>query len=178
MSERIAIHKVKITKIGVNITYDDPSFSSEPDEVTRIGKGDARPDFYVAMDSLLDEVVNICLLDPNGWDGANVTGLTIKHLDGDIGCVITAQNKSSDVPSPIIINTPYLDPSLVSNDLKVKLEIVMDEARAYLDGKRAQTSLLDSEAPLRSADQDPGERGSSSKDLIDLGGLQQLRLVK
>ncbi len=76
------------------MVYDDPAFSGEPDGVAREGKGDARPSFYNAMNALLDDVVNICLLDPNGWDGADVsvTGVTFKWLDGDVGCVITAQN--------------------------------------------------------------------------------------
>ena len=146
MSE-ILIHKVKVTKNGVILKYDDPAFSGEPDGVEREGKGDARPSFYKAMNALLDDVVNICLLDPNGWDGAdvNVTGVTLKHLEGNIGCVITAQNKSGEVPAPIIINTPYLDPSLVSKEMKAKLEVIQDEARDYLAGKRAQVSLFDQE---------------------------------
>jgi hypothetical protein len=142
MSE-ILIHKVKITKVGVDIDYDDPKHSGEPDNVSLKGKGDARPSLYTAMNSLLDDVVNICLLDPNGWDGADVTGVTIKHLEGQLGVVITAQNKTERVPSPIIINTPYLDPSQVSSDLRVKLLLVMDEACDYLNGRRAQANLFE-----------------------------------
>lgn len=141
----IIIHKVKTTKTGVSLTYDDPTFSGEPDGVAREGKGEARPSFYKAMNALLDDVVNLCLLDPNGWDEAEVTGVTLKWLEGDVGCVITAQNKSPEVPSPIIINTPYLDPSLVSTELRMKLELVQEEARAYLAGKRSQVSLFDQE---------------------------------
>ena len=146
MSEEILIHKVKITKQGVNIVYDDSTLSksSDPDGVSREGKGEAKPSFYEAMNALLDDVVNICLLNTDGWDEAEVTGVTLKHEDnGDIGCVITAQNKSPDIPSPIIINTPYLKPSLVPEELRVKLEIVQKEARLYLDGKRSQASLFD-----------------------------------
>jgi hypothetical protein len=142
----ILIHKVKITKTGVSLTYDDPAFSGEPDGVAREGKGEARPSFYKAMNALLDDVVNTCLLDANGWDSADVTGVTLKWLEGDVGCVITAQNKSPELPSPIIINTPYLDPSLVSKELRAKLERIQDEARDYLAGKRAQVSLFDQEA--------------------------------
>ncbi len=47
------------------------------------------------------------------------------------------------MPAPIIINTPYLDPSLVSKEMKAKLEAIQDEARDYLAGKRAQVSLFD-----------------------------------
>jgi hypothetical protein len=145
MSETMLIHKIKITKVGVSLTYDDPTFSAEPDGVAREGKGDARPSFYKAMNALIDDVINLCLLDADGWEDAEVTGVTLKHLEGDIGCVITAQNKSERVSSPIIINTPYLDPSLVSKELRVKLETIQDEARDYLAGKRAQASLFDSE---------------------------------
>lgn len=147
MPDKILIHKVKITKTGVTLVYDDPAFSKEPDGVSREGKGEARPSFYKAMNALLDYVVNICLLDANGWDSADVTGLTLKHLDdGTIGCVITAQNKSPKVPSPIIINTPYLDPLMFSEELRLKLEQVQEEARNYLQGKRAQGSLFDAVA--------------------------------
>jgi hypothetical protein len=145
MSEKILIHKVKITKVGVSLTYDDAAFSGEPDGVAREGKGEARPSFYKAMNALLDYVVNICLLDPSGWDDAEVTGVTLKHLEGDIGCVITAQNKCPEIPAPIIINTPYLDPSLISEELRLKLDRIQDEARDYLAGKRAQVSLFDQE---------------------------------
>lgn len=142
--EEILIHKVKITKVGISLVYDDPAFSGEPDGVAREGKGEARPSFYKAMDALLDDVINACLLDPNGWDGADITGVTLKHLDGgDMGCVITAQNKHEELAAPIIINTPYL---IASKSLKAKLELVQEEARDYLEGKRAQVSLFDSDA--------------------------------
>lgn len=110
--------------------------------MAREGKGEARPSFYKAMNALLDDVINTCLLDPNGWDGAEITGVTLKHLDGDMGCVITAQNKHEELAAPIIINTPYL---IAPQSLKTKLELVQEEARDYLDGKRAQASLFDSD---------------------------------
>ncbi|HEY9610485.1 hypothetical protein [Allocoleopsis sp.] len=136
----ILIHKIKVTKNGVSIIYDDPAFSGEPDGVAREGKGEARPSFYKAMNALRDNVINICLLDPNGWDAAEITGVTLKHLDGDIGVVITAQNKNEELASPININTPYL---IADQELKAKLERVQAEARDYLNGKRAQVSLFD-----------------------------------
>lgn len=142
MPEKTLIHKVKITKNGVSLVYDDPLFSGEPDGVAREGKGDARPSFYKAMNALLDDVINICLLDPNGWDSAEITGVSLRHLDGDIGVVITAQNKNKELASPININTPYL---IASTALKVKLETIQEEARAYLVGKRAQINLFDQE---------------------------------
>lgn len=143
--DKILIHKVKITKKGVEIHYDDPKIEGEPDGVSREGKGEARPSFYRAMDALLEDVINICLLDPDGWGSAEVTGVILKHLEGNIGCVISAQNKSSDTSSPININTPYLDPSSVSSKLRAKLDEIQEEARAYLEGKRAQASLFDNE---------------------------------
>jgi hypothetical protein len=138
MTEGIIIHKVKITKNGVNVVYDDPAFSGKPDGVSREGKGGPRPSFYKAMNALRDDVINICLLDPNGWDDAEVTGVTLKHLDGEMGVVISAQNKTEEMLIPI--NTPYF---VASKELKAKLEVVEEEARDYLAGKRAQTSLFD-----------------------------------
>lgn len=140
MSEKFLIYKIKITKNGVSIMYDDPAFSGEPDGVSREGKGEARPSFYKAMNALRDDVINICMLDPNGWDEAEITGVTLKHLDGDIGVVITAQNKNEELASPININTPYL---IADQKLKAKLERVQAEAQDYLNGKRAQVSLFD-----------------------------------
>lgn len=106
--------------------HDDPAFSGEPDGVAREGKGEARPSFYKAMNALRDDVIDICLLDPNGWDDAEITGVTLKYLEGDIGVVITAQNKNEELASPININTPYL---VASPKLKVKLEPIQEEAR-------------------------------------------------
>ena len=142
----LIIYKVKITKVGVDIKYDDPAFSGEPDNVERTGKGEARPSLYKAMNALLDEVINVCLLDTNGWDGAEVTGVTLKHPEDGIGVVITAQNKTDAATSPIINNTTYLDNSQVSPELKAKLYFVISEATDYLEGKRAQGCLFDSEA--------------------------------
>lgn len=171
MPEETLIHKIKITKNGVNITYDDPTFSGEPDGVAREGKGEARPSFYKAMNALLDEVVNICLLDPNGWDSAEITGVTLKHLDGDIGVVITAQNRNEELSSPININTPYL---IAFKELKVKLEAIQDEARDYLAGKRAQISLFDQEEQEKVDAQNPRrKKGRAIAELRKILGTEE-----
>ena len=120
--QEIIIHKVKITKNGVSISYDDPTFSADPDGVTREGKGEARPSFYKAMNELVDDVVNICLLDADNWCDATVTGITFKHSDEGLGVVITAQNKTESLPAPIIINTPYLSGAHIKPDFKARLE--------------------------------------------------------
>jgi hypothetical protein len=133
------ITKIKVQKIGITITYTQPTETGVPDTITVFSEEDARPAFYDALNSLVDDVVNLCLLDLEGWENVAVSGVTLKHKE-EMGVVITAQNKVENVNSPVIINTPYF---IADANLTKKLEEVSEEAVAFVRGARAQASLFD-----------------------------------
>lgn len=137
----VQIHKVKITKTGIHIEYD--RINDKKTDAIKLTSEDApQPDFDKAFQALLEDVIDICLLDPDGWEQARVTGVTIKYQDDGLGAVITTQNHASDLDVPIIINTPFLAAGSISNEFENKIRAVVDEAIAFIEGKRAQLSLF------------------------------------
>lgn len=140
------VNKIKVQKSGVTIVYEQVNKGESLDTITLVSDEDPKPAFEDALNSLGDDVINLCRLDPTGWDNIRITGLTLRRENDQIGVVITAQNKVEDLVAPLLINTPYF---IADKYLTLKLEIVCMEAIDFIKGDRAQLQLFDT-APAKS----------------------------
>jgi hypothetical protein len=137
------ITKIKIKGQDIEIIYELPpqSSSNERKTVKFSCDEEARPSFFDAMNVLLDDVIDFCGLDSTMWKEGEVRSVTLKHSDDGIGINITAQSKINDLA--VVVNTPHISSALVSSKLEGRINKVIAESEAYIEGKRSQMSLFD-----------------------------------
>lgn len=132
------INKIKTKDGTIAINYELPSESSESKIVDFTCAEPAKPDFQNALDALIEDLMELCGLDPEVWeDEGYISGATIKHPDdGGLGIVITGQCKIGN--SVVVVNSPYIAPSAMYEQLEERIERLLNEARKYIEGDRAQ----------------------------------------
>ncbi|NDJ25950.1 hypothetical protein GS682_31085 [Nostoc sp. B(2019)] len=137
------INKIKVKDNDIEIIYDLPpqSSSNERKTVKFFCNEEPRVSFFNAMNGLLDEAIEFCGLDPDTWSEGEVTGVTLKHSDDGVGINITVQNKINDLA--VIVNTPHISKALVSDELQRRIDKLLAESAAYIQGQRSQMSLFD-----------------------------------
>jgi hypothetical protein len=118
--------------------------------------GDApHPDFIEAMEALPPCLAKEAEI-PNGvkWCAdVEVTGVSVSWSQDTMGAVLTGKKPLKYANAPLIINTPhkpespYSDGDEMAKDMCLAgttakaIWLVMEEALAYVDGKRAQQRL-------------------------------------
>jgi hypothetical protein len=121
----ILIHEIKVIESGfVGITYE---LSLDP-RAKRFEKAEFSPSFRKTLNTLLDYVIDICLLERKSWSTAEITSVIFRYLEGDDEYRITVKNNDSPILTPIIVTTPPLKPFVVSEDLRAKLDLIQEEA--------------------------------------------------
>lgn len=148
------ITKVKYDGTKIEIRYQQPRNDGEPDEYEIKCRDLPHADFGRAFDALLPYAEEIAEL-PGMLEGSSrVRGVSLTWSEDDtMGACITVLKNLDTCRSPLVINTPHL-PAVAANDAGAEfvlpekciaaLEKVIEEALAYLDGKRAQGSLFGS----------------------------------
>ena len=165
------ITNIKLTRANVHIEY-----TNEDDTYKYDSADKPLPSFYKAMEALVPVVLDTLML-PKAYAGKKpkaddkepgypltVSGFTI-HTKGESRLVTIMAMKVVDTPSPFNISVPnrYMDPptkegssSIPYSDKHVALiEEVIEEAKKYLKGERAQGTLpLETEEQERSEPED------------------------
>lgn len=137
------INKIKVKDNDIEIIYDLPpqSSSNERKTVKFLCDEEPRVSFFNAMNALLDEAIEFCGLDPDTWSEGEVIGVTLKHSDDGIGINITVQSKINDLA--VVVNTPHISSAVVSDELEERINKLLAESEAYIQGQRSQMSLFD-----------------------------------
>ena len=96
------------------------------------------PDLFTALNALLVLSINYGGLDEDVWLHGWVSGVSIKP---NAGLNVTAQCPIAGLDSPALSNTPYLSHDLLTTKEKALLDSVIEQARLFVWGKRAQNQL-------------------------------------
>jgi len=132
----------------VTIAYERDVPNSDTEAVKMPGTGQPHPDFVDALNQLADTAIGICRLSEADWTEVDrhVIGVSIKYADdGKFGLNITLMKKfEGDDGSTVavVINTPYINPDMVTPREDRYIRDICAEAELYLKGKRAQGSLF------------------------------------
>jgi hypothetical protein len=152
------ITKVKYSKSRVLVQYQVEREGSEPDEYSMECADAPHPDFEKALQALAPHAILWCELPEALVKRSRISGVSLSwnhDEDGDVvmGAVVTALVTLVRCQSPLVLNTPHKperpysdgDPNAVTYcltaDCIAAIGKVLEEAEAYLDGKRAQGSL-------------------------------------
>ena len=96
------------------------------------------PDLFTALNALIALSITYGGLDEDIWCDGWVSGVSIKP---NAGLNVTAQCSIPGLDSPALSNSPYLTQDLLSIKEKALLGSVIEQARLFIYGKRAQNQL-------------------------------------
>lgn len=153
------IKKVKFSSDEkIHLSYEVKSTSGKISEFTLVSSEKAAPSFYQTLQKLRNSVLELCELPSNEESKIHVSGVSFSFAgDNDtMGAVITAQRRLSNSNAPLNLNTPHkaVEPygdgkadakQLLPDECIDVLNGLIDEAEAYIEGKREQTDLFDKE---------------------------------
>ena len=100
------------------------------------------PDLFTALNALLCLAITYGGLDEDVWLNGRVSGVSIKPMGAnEFGCNVTAQCPIAGLDSPALSNTPYLTHDLLTAKEQALLRSVIEQAKLFIHGKRAQMEL-------------------------------------
>ena len=148
MSRRVL--KLSYDRKKVDVRYEEGS-----DEFEVISADGPAPRLVQALEALRPHVAAICELPAKYVADAEVRGVTFTYTKDLLGATITALKKVGTSNSPFAIHTPFTPESVasetdgpkvcLSEDATLALMEVQEAALDYVDGRRAQLSLLEEE---------------------------------
>ena len=140
---KLEANKIRIEYLVPVLTADNP----DDDEHSLLCAHRARPSFYEALEALAPFVAEICE-QPKEWAGTvEVKGISFSYGGENkiMGASISALKTLEKSNSPLKPSEPYSESGdtvmCLSDDATAALLRVQDEARAYLNGDRAQLGL-------------------------------------
>lgn len=150
------IKKVKVTKEKkISMVYEQQAKNGYTwDEYAFTCSEEPRPDFYRALKDLGQDVIVMCELPESYLDRITVKGVSFSYAEGVMGAVIIANmdlNKSYQGLNMITPHkacamynpdTPADDMQLLDSKCIERLELLQEEAEAYIKGDRAQGTLF------------------------------------
>jgi hypothetical protein len=147
--------KIKLAKDDkIHLEYDVERDTGKNDEYSVTCTDAPEQAFYLAMDALAVHVIEMCELNEDDLGLITVKGVSFSHKDGVMGAVITAQKTLLKSATPLNLNTPHKpsepynegqlpgDADLLSTECQDALKRLCIQAQRYIDGHRAQMSLL------------------------------------
>lgn len=155
--------KIKYDGSKVRIEYQLPKKDAEPDEFTMFSCDRPAPEFDMALQALVQDVIAICELSPSDAIKLKVRGVSLSHTNDILGVCVTALKSLKTSNAPLVLNTPHLPESSYSGDddgspvmpdgMFFRIHTLALEAERYLNGDRAQPSLFQ-EAPASASSVD------------------------
>lgn len=150
------ITKVKHSKGLTTIRWQDRK-REEIVEHEMKSSEDPRPELLTAIAAFIPFVIEICEF-PKAWtEAVSVSGVSLSEVemkDGVfIGIVITAMKRLENIPTPVLINTPFIVDEMWPKGLQKAVERLEGEALKFRDGDRAQQVLPGVEKKSKKPDQ-------------------------
>jgi len=152
MVGEIRFNKIKYDNKGrVCLVYDEIVSDDKVNEYSMKCTDAPRGEYKEALAALKIHVVDICEIPKNQAAKLEIRGVSLSWKDGIMGTVITALKDLERSNAPLVLNTPHLPEESYSKDGEMSclsLECVEDirtlieEARRYLEGDRAQIDLF------------------------------------
>lgn len=100
------------------------------------------PDLFTALNALLALAVTYGGLDKDVWRDGWVSGVSIKPTGAnEFGVNVTAQCPIAGLNSPALSNSNYLAHDVLTPKERALLRSVIEQARLFIYGKRAQNQL-------------------------------------
>lgn len=142
--------KIKFDGSKVTLGYEVPRKDGDPDEFSVFCADLPAPEFDAALRDLAVDVAAICEMPAEDAIKIKVRGVTLTWAHDIMGACITAMKSLKTAQSPLVLNTPHLPsesysesecPTL-STATCDRLAALVVQAERYLNGERAQGSLL------------------------------------
>lgn len=142
--------KIKFDGAKVTLAYEITRKNGDPDEFSVFCADLPAPEFDLALQALAADVAAICELPEADAAKIKVRGVTLTYAHDVLGACITAMKSLKTAQSPLVLNTPHLpsesysdsDCPILSTACVMRLKDLAYEAERYLNGDRAQGSLL------------------------------------
>ncbi|GIV82848.1 MAG: hypothetical protein KatS3mg051_2202 [Anaerolineae bacterium] len=145
---------MKITKLkldpakGITLQWEQETAAGEPETYSLTSKDAPSQDLYDALQALAPVVASACMIDVDGtytdYEDLTVRGVTVRYSSDHTSVVITALRRLDWIETPLVLNTPLAPVQMIpGHDVPRLLEKLLDEAEAYIEGKRAQANLFD-----------------------------------
>ena len=147
---------MRVLKLSWDRKKVDVRYAEDDDEFEVISGDAPAPRLVKALEALRGSIATICELPAKYADDLEVRGASFTYVKDVMGATITGAKKVTTSNSPFMIHTPYLPASVSSEAEGPKacltertveaLEELQAAALDYVNGKRAQLSLLEAEA--------------------------------
>lgn len=144
------ITKVKLEAGRTKVFYTDESNAGRIQKETVYScSEDKHPDFQKALTDLAPLAISLLGLPVEYVNGVTVSGVSISENEHQgMGAVITLLKEIPGINSPFVMNTPHVHNaeeggSIMPTALRNQIKTLVDEAQAFVNGKRAQGNLLD-----------------------------------
>ncbi|MCF7839775.1 MAG: hypothetical protein K9N22_03260 [Candidatus Marinimicrobia bacterium] len=150
----VIFKKIRYKDNQVILTYEDETPHGN-DKYTMESFDEPAPEFKKALSGLAPHVIDICELSNESPDNISVLGVSLSDTDGITGVTITALKNLVRSNAPLVLNTPHKpyesytkdgdDSNCLTDDQIDAVETLVEAARDYLRGKRAQGDLFSTE---------------------------------
>lgn len=141
------ITKVKYDGEKVTIKTQEDSDTSQK-ETTLTCYDPPRESFTDAFQALREGAVDLLEIQDADWAaGLRVTGMSVTYEEERTGVVVTMMKELEGAKGPLVLNTPYVvdedehGPTMPTALMR-GYQRMLDEARKYLNGDRAQRDLF------------------------------------
>jgi len=152
MINEIRFNKIRYDNKGrVCLVYDEILSDDKVNEYSIKCTDVPRDEFKQSLAALKIHVVNICEIPKKQAERLEIRGVSLSWKHGIMGAVITALKTLEHSNAPLILNTPHLpetsyseegEMSCLSSKCLENIRTLMEEARRYLEGDRAQINLF------------------------------------
>lgn len=149
----VIFKKIRYKDNQVTLTYEDETPHGN-DKYSMESLDEPAPVFKRALQNLAQHVIDICELSDEAPESFTVLGVSLSDTEGISGVTITALKELAHSNAPLVLNTPHKpfepytegveDPNCLTDDQIEAVEILIEAARDYLRGKRAQGDLFSS----------------------------------
>jgi hypothetical protein len=176
MADNIKIKKIKYSESAGKIMIDYERIRGiNCDELQLTSDEAAAPEFYEALEKLTGPVCTLLELKEKDFKSRIIPyGVTFHYDKNDVmGAVISAKLSLPDAGTEVVLNTPMrkCQPDddagglFFSESMTKFLWALEGEARKYISGKRAQTTLFDEVGNVADAE----ETAAADPDMMDDG---------
>lgn len=141
------INKIKRSKGEVEINYRTHLTTGDEERILK-SSDEPRSQMIAAFAELRPDVIRVCELDAEDVERIEVLGASIKWRDGEFSVVLTATKSLISSDTKLLLNTPLKQSDGKSSTLAMpdgmakRVRKVIEEAKHYLEGNRAQMTLF------------------------------------